>query len=109
MENGTNIEYGDGGEQHLPKIPGMLIFADFFLGNMPWPGQPTDKVWPSYSGPGFDAPWTVANLLLRDRDKQAALFVVTFNCVIPLPPGDPKLHGMFEAQLAGQPVCLSTM
>jgi len=46
----------------------------------------------------------MTNLLFGHQNKQATQFVVAVGSAFPLTPGDPKLQGVFEAELAGQAV-----
>ena len=77
----------------------MAIFADFLSGNGAWFGEQRVGFWSSFDGPGFDATGPVADLLLSDQDKQAMELLVVLGAGVSMP-GDPDLHGVFEAELA---------
>ena len=50
----------------------------------------------------LDATGTIADLLLRDDDKEAIARVIVIAPVAVMPPSDPNLHGVFETEFARQ-------
>ena len=89
-------------EWHLLKLFGVAVFADMGTRDGARFGEQRIRFRSTFNRARLDAAGAFANVLLRDDDKERSTGAIPVAPLTIVPPRDPNLHGVFEAELAWQ-------
>jgi hypothetical protein len=77
------------------------MLAHMLLGDLSWLHQPGERLGPSLYGAWLDAPGSQSDARPSDEDEQGMDGPGVVSIPAALLPGEPDLHAVLEAELAG--------